>query len=448
VIDEPETAASQDLSPADEKPAPKPRKETRPRFDSDKEIEAEVSFRRDLPAKEPEPAAPVVPLEADLPPPEEAQTALVKVERKALAGVVPFEIDYSGYTAPQYPRVDPNVNLRSVQAEAVDEFFETKLRRPVIVLPTGCGKTVAGLAIAGRINGRVLWIAHRDELITQPAKEIENLFPDLEYGVEKAEIANGTGKRVVIASIQTLQKTDRLKRIMAGAPFSVVIYDECHHATSVSSLKILTRLGCLREDGKGPMLLGLTATIERADNVSLGTIFEDVIYSCSIQKAIELGYLVAPKPKKVHLPLNRAALRTINGDYVLSALDKEMARVNAAQATATAILANCGTRKTIAFCTSINQAQRTAEACVKLGLKAAWVSGLGQKGEDGKRNGMSKGERKAVLAKFTSGEIQVLTCADLLTEGYDEKSIGAVAIARPTKSQGRYIQMAGRLEDL
>jgi ATP-dependent helicase IRC3 len=768
VVDEPETATSQGLSP-DEKPAPRPKKETRPRFDSVKEIEAEISFRKDLPAEKP---TSEVPKPTDLAPvvavsdevesdDEEESTDLVKADRKALAGVLPLAIDYTGYITPQYPRVDPAVNLRSVQAEAVDEFFDTKLRRPVIVLPTGCidgeaivqvnragkgfkttlahlcykfnggaseqgkvwdpsiptyvkslvggdlrlhridgvldkgekdcvelklesgktlvltpdhevctnvtgngeqtykradellpndhvltngtaacgtcgrtknvvtrpsakfrghcrdcihgqltfrhsagkgillkgykyitygmryhpnrfkagkrwvvaehrlvaeaklngltlnewleiirtnsftpnhkfisrsthvhhenetktdnsaenlvpkdsivhlseharasgfrnmnggragrggeicfipktdrvvsitpvgkrrvydivcqdpwrnfvangvvvhncGKTVAGLTIAGRINGRVLWIAHRDELITQPANEIKTLFPGLEYGIEKAESAGGTGKRVVIASIQTLQKTERLKRIMSGAPFSLVIYDECHHAAAVSSLKILTRLGCLRDDGKGPMLLGLTATPERADKVSLGTVFEDVIYSCSIQRAIELGYLVPPKPIKVYLPINKAALKTVKGDYATSDLDRELARVNAAQATAAAILANCGTRKTIAFCTSINQAQRTAAACERLGLKAAWVSGAGKKNQDGTSNGMKKAERKKVLKSFSESSIQVLVNAEVLTEGYDEKSIGAVVIARPTKSQGRYLQMAGR----
>lgn len=428
----------QTVSPA---PAKKRRqKEVRPRFETPAEIQGEVSFRKDKAERE---TPPVVAPEPQ--PDEESETALVKAEPKPPAGIQPIEIDYSKYATPTYRRIDPIVPLRSVQKEAVEKFFETKLKRVVIAVATGVGKTVTGLTIAGRVNGRVLWIAHRDELIEQPAGEIVELFPGLEYGIEKGGSQSGAGKRIVFASIQTLQRSkERLVRVMSGAPISLVVYDETHHAVAASAIKVLTQLGCMREDGQGPMLLGLTATIERADKVSLGTVFEDVIYSCSIQKAIQLGYLVPPKPIKVYLPINKAALRTIDGDYAINDMDRELARVNAAQATATAILAHCGTRKTIAFCTSINQAQRTAEACRTLGLKAAWVSGDGKKTVDGKRNGMPKGERKKVLAAFANDEIQVLCNAEVLTEGFNERAIGAVVIARPTKSRARYIQAAGR----
>ncbi len=214
---------------------------------------------------------------------------------------------------------------------------------------SNCGKSVAGLAIAGRINGRVLWIAHRDELIEQPAHEASDHFPGLEFGTEKGLVANGVGKRIVFASIQTLgiKNTARLKSIMSGAPFSLVIYDETHHAVASSARRVLGHLGCLREDGKGPSLLGLTATIGRADKINLGEVFEEVIYKRSAQEAIVEGYLVPPKPIKVPLAFNRAALREKDGDYIVGDLEKEMERLQAAQATAASIFGNCGNRQTI-----------------------------------------------------------------------------------------------------
>ncbi len=388
---------------------------------------AEVSFAR--PEAEPEPPKPEVQPE---PVPEPEEAAIIPAPRKLPADIVPIEIDYSKYEKITYQPVEPTMKLRGVQVEAIDAFIgDTQHRRKIIVLPTGCGKTVTGLAIAGRVNGRVLWIAHRDELIEQPADEVDKRFPNLEYGVEKGGVFTGVGKRLVIASIQTLNKLSRLKPILEGAPFSVVIYDECHHATSIMARKLLTRLGCFKDDG--PILLGLTATIERSDKTSLGEVFEALIYSVSIKKAIEMGFLVPPKPIKVPLPINLKAIKIVNGDFAAGDLERELARTNAAQATASAILANCGTRKTIAFCASVNQAQRTAESCKDLGIKAAWVSGE-----------MAKSERRARLHQFSIGEVQVLTCSDLLVEGYDERSIGAVVIAKPTRSQGRYTQMAGR----
>lgn len=425
-----ENAPDASEAPEDKRPYP-----SKPRFEN---VEpgplSEIGFTRpEAEAPKPEP------VEEQQPEPTSVEeAAIVPVEpRKLPADIVPIEVDYSKYEKRDFPKIEPTMKLRGVQTEAIDAFIsDVKHRRKVIVLPTGCGKTVTGLAIAGRTNGRVLWIAHRDELIEQPAEEVDKRFDGLEYGIEKGGVRTGVGKRLVIASIQTLGKMARLRPILDGAPFSLVIYDECHHATSIMARKVLTRLGCFRDgkDGnKGPVLLGLTATLERADKTSLSEVFEDVIYSVSIQKAIELGYLVPPKPIKVPLPINLKAIKIVNGDFAAGDLERELARTNAAQATASAILANCGQRKTIAFCASVNQAQRTADACKELGIKAAWVSGE-----------LVKSERRARLHQFSTGEIQVLCNAEVLTEGFDERSIGAVVIAKPTRSQGRYVQQAGR----
>jgi superfamily II DNA or RNA helicase len=331
-----------------------------------------------------------------------------------------------------YARIEPAIHLRSVQEEAIDAFFSTDLKRFVMAIPTGVGKSITGLAIAGRLNCRVLWIAHRDELIEQPAGEIRSNFPGLQYGIEKADDVSG-GARVIIASIQTLQRTDRLITLLKGGPIGLVVYDECHHACSKSSLKVLVQLGCFEKNG--PKLLGLTATVTRADKVSLSQVFDDVIYSVSIQEAIQMGFLVPPRALKVPLPLDPRALRVVNGDFSASDLDRELARTNCASATAAAISANCRDRKTIVFCVSVDQAKRTAEACSLLGIKARWASGMPH---------MSKGDRKHVLKLFSENKIDVVVCADLLTEGYNERSVSAVVIARPTRSQSRYIQMSGR----
>ncbi len=425
---------------------------TRPRFEGvDPRPSNEVGFRRSLDETDdeaeadglkPEPEALAhVASETPVAVEPEAETALVVADQGTQRKkILPhLEVDYSQYEGKfaSYPRIDPNINLRSVQDEAVETYIsemETGSNRRVIVsLPTGCGKTIAGLSIAGRINGRVLWIAHRDELIEQPAKEIEQHFPGLEYGIEKASQKDGLAKRVVISSIQTLSRKNRLLRILQGAPFSVIIYDECHHATSVQAMRVLSWLGCFREDNKGPRLLGLTATIERSDKTSLGHVFQDLIYSLSIQEAIKLGFLVPPKSIKVYLPMRLK--KGSDGDISISDAEREAKRLNVAQANATNIKLHCGERKTIVFTTSVDQAKRTAEACQRLGIKAEWVSGQPY---------MNRTDRKAAIKRFADGEIQVLACSDVLVEGYDERSIGAVVIARPTLSKSRWLQMAGR----
>jgi len=354
--------------------------------------------------------------------------------QKALRLYKPLTVKSLSDAAP-YRKVETTVKLREPQSDAIAEFMESKLQRPIITLPTGCGKTIAGLAIAGQLSCRTLWIAHREELITQPAREIKNNFPGLDYGIEMGNTMS-RGERVIIATIQSIAITSRLERLLMAGAFGLVVFDECHHAVSPSALKVLTQLGCFQADKKGPKLLGLTATIYRADKISLDEVFDDVIYSMSIQEAIQKGYLVPPRAIKVLLPLNPAAIKLMaDGECVLGDLEKEWIRVNGAQATAAAIAANCAGRKTLVFCTSVDQAKRTADACCLMGIKARWVSGAPH---------MHREDRKMNLAKFARGETQVLLAADLLVEGYDERSITAIVIAKPTKSQGRYCQMSGR----
>lgn len=342
-------------------------------------------------------------------------------------------------TANSYQVVQSTMTPRSIQTEALKAFMDeiqsgSKSKRVIVSLPTGGGKTVFGLMVAGQIKGRVLWLAHRDELIDQPEEAVRTTMPGLTCSVEKASRVS-SNTRFVIASVQTLENQARVKAMLGQGPFDVVIYDECHHATSKASRTLLGQLGCMRRDGKGPHLLGLTATIERSDKTSLGHIFDEIVYSLSIQEAIDRGYLVPPVPIKVNLPINPRSLRVVNGEISSGDLDKELTRVNAAQATGAAIMAHCKGRKTIVFCVSVDQAKRTAEACGTLGLKAQWVAGAPY---------MTKADRKHALKLFAKGTVDILTCADLLVEGFDEPSVSAIVIAKPTLSKSRYIQQVGR----
>lgn len=331
-----------------------------------------------------------------------------------------------------YPTISPLIKLRDPQKESIECFYASDKKRKIISLPTGVGKSITGLTIAAQTNGRVLWIAHRDELIEQPADACRKLFNGLMFGIVKAN-QNDPGHRLTFASIQTLQKKKRLDWVIEAGPISLVIFDECHHVMAASSKKVLERLGCFRPDG--PTLLGLTATIERSDKLSLADVFEEIVYRLPIADAIRDGYLVQPIPIQVPLPINPRALRRINDDFAKSDLERELTRTDAAKATAIAIKVNCEDRKTLVFCASVDQAKKTSDECKKLGLASAWVSGAPH---------MKNSERKQVIKDLASGKLRVVVCSDLLIEGYDEKTISAVVMAKPTLSQSRYIQQAGR----
>lgn len=336
-----------------------------------------------------------------------------------------------------YPTVMPNFTLRPPQDEAIECWEASRKKKTIISLPTGTGKTACGLTICGKINERVLWIAHREELIQQPYEECLEKFQGLDVGIVKAE-RDQCAHRLTIALIQTLAKEDRLVSILQYGKIGLVIYDEAHHAVAKQSMRVLAQLGCFAPTG--PKLLGLTATVERSDKVSLAQAFDEIVYKYPIQDAIRNGYLVRPVgphgcalPFTVPLALNPDAMKIVDGDFAISELNQELTRTNAAQATAAAIKAYCGTRKTIVFTASVDQAKRTAEECQKLGIKAEWASG-----------DMNMTERRSVIEKLASGEVQVVGNAEIFTEGFNERSISAIVMARPTKSQGRYVQACGR----
>ena len=135
------------------------------------------------------------------------------------------------------------IELRPYQREAMDAFKASEVQRGIIALPTGTGKTVLGLSLAKELGGRLLWLAHRDELITQPIDTLKVIWPDADYGVVKAE-RDEPDKQIVFASIQTASRPKRLDRLQASGRFDFVVEDECHHSTSSTHLCVLGRMGC------------------------------------------------------------------------------------------------------------------------------------------------------------------------------------------------------------
>jgi len=350
---------------------------------------------------------------------------------------VPFRLKFALPMA-IHPKITPSILLRGCQAEAILAWRESRHKRKIISLPTGCGKTITALTIASEtILGRVLWLAHREELITQPTKELAKSFLGMESGIVKAD-EDEFLSRLVIASVQTVAKRKRLMRLAEGSPFSLVVIDEAHHAPNKTYMGVLEALGCFDEDG--PEVLGLTATVERADKVSLADVFNDIVFAISISEAIDDGYLVPPKPLKVPLAIDSRALRVVDAndgdkDFNQADLEKELVRVNSARATAIAIVEHAKGKKVIVFTVSVDQAKRTAAELQTLGIRAEWASGEPH---------MNSTERKAVVERLAKREIDVVVNCNLFTEGFDDKDIDCVVIARPTKSKGAYIQMVGR----
>lgn len=320
--------------------------------------------------------------------------------------------------------------LRPFQNLAITAFRESLLRRKMIVLSTGLGKTFLGLALARQMQCRTLWLAHREELISQPANEMKLVWPEVSYGIVKAS-RNEFTSHVVFASMQTAQQEKRLAQL-AAQPWGLVVIDECHHSASDGYKKIIDALGCNRPDG--PQLLGLTATPERTDLAGLDQIFQGIVFQMGITSAIEQGYLVPPTVVERPINIDLDSVSVSGGDYGQVELDVALMQAGIVDEIVSTYEQHCaGRRKTLIFVVSVAQAHAAANALKFRGHAVEAISGE-----------TDPIERKNLLRKLGTGEISALVNVYVLTEGFNEPSVDAVILARPTKSKPLMIQKVGR----
>jgi superfamily II DNA or RNA helicase len=329
------------------------------------------------------------------------------------------------------------LKLRDYQIEAiqaVEETYGTDCTRPAIVLPTGAGKTVVFAAMAERYLGRpdtdlgVLVIAHRDELVQQAVDKIGMMAPGLDVGVVKAE-RDEHDRAIVVASVQTLASSTRRGRLEG---FGLGIVDECHHATARTYRTVM--------DEADAHWVGVTATMARGDRARLGDVWQKIVYQRDIPWMIRRGHLadVAGIAVKV-ADLELAGVSTRGGDYAEGALGEalvtSMAPTVTAQAYAKHGRADDGTSlPAILFAPTVEAAHVFADAMTEEGFRAATVYGA-----------MPLDERRATLADFEAGKIDVLCNCMVLTEGFDSPRATVAIIARPTTSAPLYVQMVGRV---
>jgi ATP-dependent helicase IRC3 len=326
--------------------------------------------------------------------------------------------------------------LRPYQTMAIDAFQNSPWQRGLVVLSTGMGKTITGLALARAMNTRTLWLAHRDELITQPAKSLRLVWPEATYGTVKAE-RNEYMRQVVFASVQSAQQERRIAQLCAQG-FGLVVIDEAHHALSPGYRQLIESLGCTREGG--PRLLGLTATPERSDNGALDEVFQGIVFQVGITTAIEQGYLIAPTVVERGIKVDLDAVTVARGDFSQKVLDVALMQAGIVSEIVSAYEEHCAgadgakaRRKSLIFVVSVAQAEAVAQALQQRGHAVAALSGE-----------TPTDQRRQILRKLNSGELSAVVNCMVLTEGFDEPSVDCVILARPTQSKPLMIQMVGR----
>lgn len=330
--------------------------------------------------------------------------------------------------------------LRPYQREAVDAVRSAVadgMRRPAVVMATGLGKTptFAHLGtewLADNPGRRVVVLVHTTELADQAMHKWRSVAPGLRLGRVQAA-TNETLAQVVVASVQTLRSESR-RRMLRNV--GMLIIDECHHAPSPTYLTILRHygaLGDLREDSA--VAVGFTATMMRGDGLALGDVWQSVVYTRDITDGIADGFLVRPRGLHVEVDdLDLSQVRTTRGDYREGDLGEAIENSLAPQAIAKAVAEHAADRKILLFAPTVHSAGIIADALSASGRPTGLVHG-----------GLGSRDRRAVLDAFRAGETPILANCMVLTEGFDEPAADCLVLARPTKSLGLYIQMAGRV---
>lgn len=324
-----------------------------------------------------------------------------------------------------------SITLREYQQEAIDAIFDSLhngVRRQLVVLPTGAGKTVVFTRTLEQYKELfpALVLVHRDELVDQTINTLKPITDDI--SVEKAERRGTLSSQVVIASVPSLGQKDGSRR--GNYPpdhFGSIIIDEAHHAAADSYRRIVDYFDAAN------LVLGVTATPNRGDKVRLTDVFDEVVYHKPLIDLIKQGYLAKPIGYRVRSDVSIDHVRIRGGDFDLGALDEAINIPSRNKNIVEGWKTLAAGTKTVVYCGTVAHANALKAKFRELGVEAHAVFGH-----------TDLDQRRDLLEAHRQKRFPVLVNVGVLTEGYDDPSIETIVLARPTRSPLLYTQIVGR----
>lgn len=317
-----------------------------------------------------------------------------------------------------------NINLRDYQIKckrAIKENFDKGINKQLIVAATGTGKRIMAIDLAKHFK-RVLFVAHREELIMQAYNDFEKFYP-LQSGIVKGP-AFDIENKITVASVQTLY--NRLDRIPRDY-YDLVLIDEAHHYMSKTYFKVVRHFN-------SRLRTSWTATPKRLDGLSLSNIAQEIVFQYKIEDGIKDGYLCNIDAYQIKTSSDISKVKRTGGDFNQKYLSIAVNSDERNELIVQKYKQYTEGRQGIAFCVDIDHALDLRDKFRKYGYKAETIVS--------DKNICPN--REELISEFRNKEIDILTNVNILTEGFDYEDVGVVLMARPTESEALYIQCIGR----
>jgi superfamily II DNA or RNA helicase len=318
------------------------------------------------------------------------------------------------------------VILRPYQQELFADIqgaLRSGIRAPLVVSPTGSGKTATFCYIAhraGQAQSDTLILVHRTELVSQTSQTLTNY--GVTHGIIQPGISPAPQHKVQLGMVQTIAR--RLTKI---TPPKLIIVDECHHMPASQYRAVVMAFPSAR-------VIGFTATPLRLDGKGLGDFFDQIIEGPKVEWLMENGFLCRPKYYAPPTCADLSNIRKRAGDY---ASDDLAAAMNKPKVTG-GVIAHyrkiCPGARAVAFCVTIAHAEQVAEEFNAAGIPSGVISG-----------NMDKNDRKQIVQDLADAKIKVMCSVDTVSEGFDLPSVDAAILLRKTQSLGLYLQQVGRV---
>lgn len=337
--------------------------------------------------------------------------------------------------------------LRPYQQQAQDAAvadWDRGINNTLICLFTGGGKTATFLSIVEKVVDRTLSqvdaiprfliLAHRQELIYQPCDRMTEQFPRLVRMVGEPGVVMSSydqcDRAITVATIQTLSANNRLEKLLLHGAIDYLIYDEVHHACSVTSLDLIKKLKAANPQLR---ILGVTATPNRTDGDGLSKVFESCCFKMNIAQGIKIGALCPFTALGAELPFSIGDIAIDDDVDINDSIGDILSLNNSIEIIYQKWKEHAANKQTLGFTASVKQAHALADYFRDQGVNAFAV--------DAKT---ADETRKELLNKYKSGQVQVIFNCAVYTEGTDLPATSCLLMCKPTKSDLCYTQMLGR----